>query len=171
MMIRRWKDQSIEFSRIESIEAELLKQVPAAGDPEGEQKAEERLYPAPTSEESLGVAKDWEEFVRPELRHLFLHARKVVEEDLLAMTGRPGKVSHLVVPLVHAESWLNALNQARLVLATKYDFTEAELSFNQTPRAFSRRDLVLLQINFYAAIQERLIEILEEGPPPKTQTV
>ena len=36
MMIRRWKDKSIEFSRIESIEAELLKQVPAAGDSEGE---------------------------------------------------------------------------------------------------------------------------------------
>jgi len=167
MMIRRWKDKSIEFSRIESIEAELLKQVPAAGDPEGEEKAEERLFPSPTSQGTPGMAKDWDEFVRPELRHLFLSARKLVEEDLAAMTRRPGKISHLVVPLTHADSWLNALNQARLVLATKYDFTEAELSFNHTPKTFSRRDLVLLQINFYAAVQERLIEILEEGTPPK----
>ena len=166
-MIRRWREKSIEFSRIESIEAELLKQVPAAGDPEGEEKAEERLYPAPTSQGSSAMIKDWNEFVRPELRHLFLSARKVVEEDLAAMTRRPGKISHLVVPLAHAESWLNALNQARLVLATKYDFTEVELSFNHTPKTFSRRDLVLLQINFYAAVQERLIEILQEGPPPK----
>jgi hypothetical protein len=105
--------------------------------------------------------------VRPELRHLFLSARKVVEEDLAAMTRRPGKISQLLVPMVHAESWLNALNQARLVLATKYDFSEAELSFNQTPKTFSRRDLVLLQINFYAAVQERLIEILGEGSLPK----
>jgi hypothetical protein len=167
MMIRRWKDKSIEFSKIEAIEAELLKQVPTAGDPEGEEKAEARLYPSPMSQETPGMVKDWEEFVRPELRHLFLSARKVVEEDLAAMTRRPGKISHLVVPLIHAESWLNALNQARLVLATKYDFTEAELSFNQTPKTFSRRDLVLLQINFYAAVQERLIEILEEGTPRK----
>jgi Domain of unknown function (DUF2017) len=167
MMIRRWKDKSIEFSKIEAIEAELLKQVPTAGDPEGEEKAEGRLYPSPMSQETPGMVKDWEEFVRPELRHLFLSARKVVEEDLAAMTRRPGKISHLVVPLIHAESWLNALNQARLVLATKYDFTEAELSFNQTPKTFSRRDLVLLQINFYAAVQERLIEILEEGTPRK----
>jgi len=29
------------------------------------------------------------------------------------------------------------------------------------PRSFSRRDLVLLQINFYAAIQERIIDALE----------
>ena len=167
MMIRRWREKSIEFSRIESIEAELLKQVPAAGDPEGEEKAEERLYPAPTSQGTPAMAKDWNEFVRPELRHLFLSARKMVEEDLTAMTRRPGKISHLVVPLAHAESWLNALNQARLVLATKYDFTEAELSFNHTPKTFSRRDLVLLQINFYAAVQERIIEILQEGAPPK----
>ena len=167
MMIRRWKDKSIEFSRIESIEAELLKQVPAAGDPEGEEKAEERLFPSPTSQGTPGLAKDWDEFVRPELRHLFLSARKLVEEDLAGMTRRPGKIGHLVVPLTHADSWLNALNQARLVLATKYDFTEAELSFNHTPKTFSRRDLVLLQINFYAAVQERLIEILEEGTPPE----
>ncbi len=166
-MIRRSKDKSIEFSRIESIEAELLKQIPTAGDSEGEEKAEERLYPSPTSQGTPGMVKDWEEFVRPELRHLFLSARKVVEEDLAAMTRRPGKISHLLVPLVHAESWLNALNQARLVLATKYDFSEAELSFNQTPKTFSRRDLVLLQINFYAAVQERLIEILGEGSLPK----
>jgi hypothetical protein len=31
----------------------------------------------------------------------------------------------------------------------------------------SRRDLVLLQINFYAAVQERLIEILQDSAPPK----
>jgi hypothetical protein len=167
MMIRRSKDKSIEFTRIESIEAELLKQVPDAGDPEGETKAEERLYPLPTHQEAPGMVKDWEEFVRPELRHLFFSARKVVEEDLATMTRRPGRHSHLVVPLVHAEAWLNALNQARLVLATKYDFSEAELSFNQPLQTFSRRDLVLLQINFYAAVQERLIEILGEGLPPK----
>ena len=112
-MIRRSKDKSIEFSRIESIEAELLKQIPTAGDSEGEEKAEERLYPSPTSQGTPGMVKDWEEFVRPELRHLFLSARKVVEEDLAAMTRRPGKISQLLVPMVHAESWLNALNQAR----------------------------------------------------------
>jgi hypothetical protein len=164
MMIRLRKDKSIEFSRIELIEAELLKQVPAVADPEGEKKAEERLYPRPTEQEFPGMLKDWEEFVRPELRHLFFSARKVVEEDLLSMTRRPSKLCHLVVPFNHSESWLNALNQARLVLATKYDFSEVELSYNPTLQTFSRRDLVLLQINFYAAVQERLIEIM--GFPP-----
>jgi hypothetical protein len=165
MMIRLRKDKSIEFSRIELIEAELLKQVPAVADPEGEKKAEERLYPSPTQQGPPEMLKDWEEYVRPELRHLFLSSRKVVEEDLSTMTRRSSKLSQLIVPLAHAEPWLNALNQARLVLATKYDFSEVELSYNPALTTFSRRDLVLLQINFYAAVQERLIEIL--GFPPK----
>ena len=57
MMIRRSKDKSIEFTRIESIEAELLKQVPAAGDPEGERKAEERLTLCPRTKKLLAWSK------------------------------------------------------------------------------------------------------------------
>jgi hypothetical protein len=49
-----------------------------------------------------------------------------------------------------------------LVLATKYEFTEDELIQYEPPVVFTRRDLILLQINFYAAIQERLIEALED---------
>jgi hypothetical protein len=67
------------------------------------------------------------------------------------------------VPLEHGERWLNALNQARLVLAAKFEFSEAELSAFVAPKTFSQRELVLHQINFYAAIQERIIEILSTG--------
>jgi hypothetical protein len=76
------------------------------------------------------------------------------------------KVGHLgrfLVPMEHGESWLNALNQARLILAAKYEFSEAELSALESPKTFSQRELVLHQINFYAAIQERIIEILGSG--------
>ena len=31
----------------------------------------------------------------------------------------------------------------------------------EVPKSFSRRDLVLLQINFYAAIQERMIDAMD----------
>ena len=33
---------------------------------------------------------------------------------------------------------------------------------HEVPKSFSRRDLVLLQINFYAAIQERMIDAIED---------
>jgi hypothetical protein len=74
---------------------------------------------------------------------------------------RPGYPSRFVILCAHGEAWLNALNQARLILAGKFEFTDEELSLHEVPRSFSRRDLVLLQINFYAAIQERIIDVLE----------
>jgi hypothetical protein len=99
--------------------------------------------------------------VRPELRHLFLSARKTVEADLENLLDRPGRLGRLIVPRAHGDAWLNTLNQARLVLASKFDFSDEELSMHEVPKSFSRRDLVLLQINFYAAIQERIIDALE----------
>jgi hypothetical protein len=54
------------------------------------------------------------------------------------------------------------LNQARLILATKFKFTDRELSLHEAPKWFSRRDSVLRQINFYAEIQERIIDAIED---------
>ena len=66
---------------------------------------------------------DWDEYVRPELRHLFLSARKTVEADLEKLSDRPGRLGRLVVPRAHGDAWLNTLNQARLILASKFNFS------------------------------------------------
>jgi Domain of unknown function (DUF2017) len=160
MLIRKWKQNAFEFSRIERIEAELLKQVPLCCEFEGNSKVESRIFPVPAARTEEEFLKDWNVFVRPELRSLFLSAKQVVESDLTTLKTKLGVLGRFLVPLDHGEPWLNTLNQARLVLATKFEFTEAELSTFDLPRTFSERELVLHQINFYAAIQERLIEIL-----------
>jgi hypothetical protein len=85
-----------------------------------------------------------------------------VKEDLEKITNFPGRLGRLVVPRGHSDAWLNALNQARLILATKFNFSDRELSLHEAPKWFSRRDLVLQQINFYAEIQERIIDATEE---------
>lgn len=161
MLIRRLNDDSIEFADIEPIEAELLRQVFVLGDTQGDLRAEARLFSAPADSSEAQFLKDWDEYVRPELRHLFLSARKVVEEDVATLKQKAGRFSRMVFPLAHGEAWLSALNQARLILATKFDFADAELSLHEVPKAFTKRDLILLQINFYAAIQERVIDALE----------
>jgi Domain of unknown function (DUF2017) len=160
MRISRGKGEKIDFSHVEPIEAELLKQIPAATQGEDDPKVKSRLYPDPGGGAEGSLAADWEELVRPELQHVFLSARRVVEDDLTQIKERRGFAT-LSIPLAHAEAWLNVLNQARLVLAALYEFTDAELLRYEPPVLFSRRDLALLQINFYAAIQERLIEALE----------
>ena len=161
MLIRRLKEDSIELTEIEPIEAELLRKVPGVCDSGGDPKAESRLYSSPADSSERQFLTDWDEYVRPELRHLFLSARKTVETDLEKLSNRPGRLSRLVVPRAHGEAWLNTLNQARLVLASKFNFSDQELSLQEVPKSFSRRDLVLLQINFYAAIQERLIDAMD----------
>jgi Domain of unknown function (DUF2017) len=161
MVIRRLEGNAIEFMAIEPIELNLLRQVPAICESGENPRSQERLFSKPSDVSEPQFLSDWEEYVRPELRHLFLSARNTVNEDLKTLSTSPGKLGHLVVPRTHCDAWLNALNQARLILATKYNFTDRELSMQEQPKWFSRRDIVLQQINFYAEIQERIIDILE----------
>ena len=163
MLIRKWKQKAIEFSRIAGIEAELLRQIPSCCEYEEGSSVEARIFPAPADSSEKEFLRDWSELVRPELRKLFLTAKQTVEADLGSLKTKVGHLSRFMVPLDHAEPWLNTLNQARLALATRFGFSEAELSVFEMPKTFSERELVLHQINFYAAIQERIIEILGAG--------
>jgi hypothetical protein len=160
MVIRRLEGNAIEFCAIEPIETNLLRQVPTVCESGENPRSEGRLFSKPADASEAQFLNDWEEYVRPELRHLFLSARNTVSEDLKTLSTGPGKLGHFVVPHAHSDAWLNVLNQARLILATKYNFTDRELSMHEQPRWFSRRDMVLQQINFYAEIQERIIDIV-----------
>jgi len=162
MLIRRLKESSIEFIDIEPLEAELLRQIPGVCESGGDDRSEARLFSDPADSSDSQFLTDWAEYVRPELRHLFISSRNTVKEDLKKLSNLPGRLGRLVVPRAHSDAWLNALNQARLILATKFNFTDRELSMHEAPKWFSRRDLVLQQINFYAEIQERIIDAIEE---------
>ena len=162
MLIRRLKENSIELMDIEPIEAELLRQVPGVCDSGVDSRSEARLFSAPANSSEGQFLNDWAEYVRPELRHLFLSARTTVKEDLEKLSDFKGRLGRFVIPRTHCDAWLNALNQARLILATKFNFSDRELSMHEAPKWFSRRDMVLQQINFYAEIQERLIDVIED---------
>src|ERR1700747_2218123 len=162
MLIRRLKESAIELMDIEPIEADLLRQVPGICESGGDSRSEARMFSSPADSSEGQFLNDWAEYVQPELRHLFQSARNTVKEDLENLSDRPGRLGGLVVPRAHSDAWLNALNQARLILATKFNFSDTELSMHRAPKWFSRRDLVLQQINFYAEIQERIIDAIED---------
>jgi hypothetical protein len=162
MLIRRLKESSIELMDIEPIEADLLRQVPGICDSGGDSRSEARMFSSPADSSEGQFLNDWAEYVQPELRHLFQSARNTVKEDLENLSDCPGRLGRLVVPRAHSDAWLNALNQARLILACKFNFSNEELSMRHAPKWFSRRDLVLQQINFYAEIQERIIDAIED---------
>jgi hypothetical protein len=69
----------------------------------------------------------------------------------------------LRIPAKNSDAWLNALNQARLVIAAKYNFTETDLCDHYRSPIGSRRDLGLFQVNFYGFLQEFILHEPEKG--------
>lgn len=154
---------SLEINEIDPFLAELLRQIPGSTRPDSVPAAEQRLYSAPAGPNEEEFCAEWKIYVEPELRRLFQTATETVEADLrqLAENGKPFANSTLRIPHQHSEAWLNALNQARLAIAAKFDFTEAELCDHYRSPIGSRRDLSLFQVNFYGFLQEFILRAME----------
>lgn len=163
------RNDYIEISELDPFLAELLRQIPASANPEGLEAAEQRLFSSPTTGKEPEICAEWKLYVEPELRRLFQTATETVAADLEQLNGNEKKLGNrtLCVPSKHADAWLNALNQARLVIAAKYNFTDGELGEHFRSPIGSRRDLSLFQVNFYGFLQEFILRELdgwEKGP-------
>jgi hypothetical protein len=167
MDVRR-NNGALEISEIDPFLAELLRQIPASANPESVPAAEQRLYGAPAGPDEKEFCAEWKIYVEPELRQLFQSATETVASDLkqLAEKEKPFANGRLCIPHEHSDAWLNALNQARLAIAAKYDFTEAELCDQYRSPIGSRRDLSLFQVNFYGFLQEFILREMDCGSAP-----
>lgn len=157
---------TLEISEIDPFLAELLRQVPASGNPEAVPAAAARIFSPPAdATKHPNVCAEWKLYVEPELRRIFESATETVERDLQQLGGqdKPFANGTLSIPIGNSEAWLNALNRARLALAAKFDFTEAELCDHYRSPIGSRRDLSLFQVNFYGFLQEFILRELECG--------
>ena len=162
MEIRRRKNR-IEIAELDPFLAELLRQIPASANPEGASAAEERIFSAPANGSESELCAEWKMYVEPELRRLFQTATQTVAGDLKQLNGNENSLANrtLRIPAKHADAWLSALNQARLVIAAKNDFTEAELNDHLHSPIGSRRDLSLFQVNFYGFLQEFILREMD----------
>jgi hypothetical protein len=158
MEIRR-HGEDLEISDLDPFLAELLRQIPESTNPDDAETARQRIFslPAPSSERE--ICAEWKLYVEPELRRLFQGATETVAGDLQQLNGSTKVFANcmLRIPTRNAEAWLNALNQARLVIAAKYNFNESELCDHYRSPIGSRRDLGLFQINFYGFLQEFIL--------------
>jgi hypothetical protein len=162
MEFRRHKD-CLEISELDPFLAELLRQIPESCNVEGVEAAQQRIFSAPAAEAEL--CSEWKIYVEPELRRLFSSATETVTADLEQLNGgtKPFANCSLRIPLENADAWLNALNQARLAIAAKYNFTDGELCDHYRSPIGSRRDLGLFQVNFYGFVQEFILQESEGG--------
>lgn len=149
----------LELREIDPFLAELLRQIPESADPGENEAARRRIFSAPAAESEQELCREWKQYVEPELRRLFQSATETVATDLQQLDGkrRPFANCALRIPLANAESWLNTLNQARLVIASKYGFSDEELCDHYRSPMGSRRDLSLFQVNFYGFLQECIL--------------
>jgi len=164
------RNDEIEISELDPFLAELLRQIPASTNPEGVPAAEQRLFSPPTKQrKETEICTEWKLYVEPELRRLFQTATETVAADLEQLNGNEKIFANrtLRIPSKHADAWLSALNQARLVIAAKYNFTDGELGEHFRSPIGSRRDLSLFQVNFYGFLQEFILGELggwKKGP-------
>ncbi|MEY2483472.1 MAG: hypothetical protein QOK24_2000 [Verrucomicrobiota bacterium] len=156
------QENCIELSELDPFLAELLRQIPESTETEGAEGAHQRLFSSPAPASEREICAEWKLYVEPELRRLFQSATETVTSDLRQLNGstKPFANCTLRIPTDNAESWLNALNQARLVIASKYNFTDAELCDHYRSPIGSRRDLGLFQVNFYGFLQEFILQEL-----------
>jgi hypothetical protein len=163
------RNDEIEISELDPFLAELLRQVPSSANPEGAIAAEERLFSPPADQNETEICAEWKLYVKPELRRLFQTATKTVAADLEQLSGNEKIFADrtLLIPSRHADAWLSALNQARLVIAAKYKFTDAELCDHYRSPIGSRRDLSLFQVNFYGFLQEFILRELDGCEKPE----
>lgn len=159
------RGNEVEISDLDPFLAELLRQIPASTNTEDSPPARERIYSAPADASQEEICTEWKIYVEPELRRLFQSATETVAGDLEQLNGEENSVSNctLRIPTQHADAWLNALNQARLAIAARCNFTETELCDHDRSPVGSRRDLSLFQINFYGFLQEFILREVGEA--------
>jgi hypothetical protein len=161
MEIRR-QGECLEISELDPFLAELLRQIPESTNTDGAEAAQQRLFSSPAPASSVEICAEWKLYVEPELRRLFQTATETVAGDLQQLNGstKPFANCTLRIPTENSDAWLSALNQARLVIAAKYNFTDAELCDHYRSPIGSRRDLGLFQVNFYGFLQEFILHEL-----------
>jgi hypothetical protein len=158
------RSNGLEISELDPFLAELLRQIPSSTKSDGVRAAEDRLFSRPVDPDEADSCVEWKLYVEPELRRLFQTATETVAEDLEQLNGNEKSFANrtLRIPSSHADAWLSALNQARLVIAAKNEFTDAELCDHYRSPIGSRRDLSLFQVNFYGFLQEFILRELND---------
>lgn len=116
----------------------------------------ERIYP-----ETCVLAEDeqhWRDHAVPELERLFASRCQLVRRDLAAMKKVDPAGSHvLVIPDVHVNAWLAALNAARLALYALNELTPAWMEGKGTDTASKKQIEALARIHLLAEVQAVLL--------------
>lgn len=158
--IRRVDKQTVAITGLDLLLCELIQQIPVSADPGDSAAARARIYSSPTHGAEPEFDTEWEEYVAPDLRELFQSAVEIVQEDLADFPpNEPQSHYTLRLGIKRLESWVHALNQARLALAARYNLNEADM--DDVPAGGDARALATFQVHFYGYLQECFLRELD----------
>jgi len=162
MRIVRTDSKTVAVGPLDLLYCEFLHQIRGAADPGTNDAARQRLFPSPTNGKDPDLDKDWLEYVEPELIDWFTTSLQVVERDLKGFPSGPANDLGytLQIPIDHLDAWIHALNQARITLGARYNFTEHDMS-GEIPIGGHERSFALFQEHFYGVLIEWFIRILD----------
>jgi hypothetical protein len=162
MRIVRTDSQTVAVGPLDLLYCEFLHEIQNAADPGENDAARQRLFPSPTNGEHPELDKDWLEYVEPELTEWFTTALQVVRQDLHGFPAGPSSDLGytLQIPLDHIDAWVRALNQARVTLGAKYNFTDSDMN-GDIPLESQARSFALFQEHFYGVLIECFVRILD----------
>ena len=159
MHIERDEKRGFIFSDVEPPLAAMFRAIPSAADPALSKAAFDRLFPDPFVGKEAELSEEWADYVQPDLREGFENASTTVEADLEPLNAGGDGWN---IPSEHVDAWLNTLNQARLVLAARFEITEEDMNHSTPYPPESERTLAVSQIHVYGLLQECLLQALEE---------
>lgn len=161
MQIARTDPQTVALTQLDPFVCDLLQKIVPSASPGDHPAARARIYSSPVGDESEPEFEaDWREYVEPDLQEHFEASRSLVERDLATLQPPKGKGgAALNIPVAHLDSWINALNQARLTLAELHSITEKDMRRELT--LGDARSFALFQIEFYGELQFFFIRELE----------
>ena len=161
MLISRLDQDTVAITKLDRTCCELLTQIVSSADPGDSDAARARIFSTPTHGREPGADRDWHEYVEPDLARLFQGALEIVQADLAEFPPDNRRREHtLHLPVKNLEAWIHALNQARLAIAARYDFTEEDMD---APLSLisDARTMALFQMHFYGFLQECFLRQLD----------
>ncbi|MFN0129797.1 MAG: hypothetical protein ACKV19_24290 [Verrucomicrobiales bacterium] len=157
-----------------------------AGSPSAEERLYQSPVRTPLDDTEDELINDWNDHILPDLRSDFARQLDCVTNDLRNVrrespSSTPstvredgpaddsedeemelpaaGETYQLVIPIDHVESWYGALNQARLVMQSRYNFPEIESLASIVALLASENLKPYLTSRFYTEIQAALLEL------------
>jgi hypothetical protein len=151
MQLARIDPQTVALTGLDPFICGLLQQIVPSASPGDHPAARARIYSSPTAGAEPEFDADWQEYVEPDLREHFEASRSLVERDLANLATADGEeLASLHIPVAHLDSWISALNQARLVLAERHEITAKDMRRELT--LGDARSFALFQIDFYGEL-------------------